>query len=261
MKRWRQWLGLTPAAVLVGGCILAPLVLVVRVSLYEPAPGAGFYTPGTWTVQNYGLLLQSSGLNLLGFTLAFGVAVAVGVVAIAFPLALFVRRLSGRGRALALACVLLTKTAGLLAGLFGLQRLLPRGLAASVLAEIYLILPYALLTLFVHALSLKPELEQAARGLGARPAVVFRRVTLPLCAPGLLVAFQLSLMWGVGALLGPLFLGGPEEMTLSVEIHRQAFEYGRWPRAAVLSGGLLLLTGAALAIVSAAFLRAGRNAT
>ena len=99
----------------------------------------------------------------------------------------------------------------------------------------------------------------AARGLGASAWQTFRRVTLPLSVPGLVLAGELALVWGLGAFLGPLFLGGPAEITLSVEVHRQAFEYGRWPRAAALGVVLIGTTGGCLAAY-AVLTRRGRRA-
>jgi ABC-type spermidine/putrescine transport system permease subunit I len=63
----------------------------------------------------------------------------------------------------------------------------------------------------------------------------------------------------LGSFLGPLLLGGPPETTLAVEIHRQAFEYGRWPRAA--AGAALLAAAVGVCLAGYALLtRAGRGA-
>lgn len=241
----RPALLLAPAAALLAGLVLGPSVFLVRVSLCEPAGGRGFYAPGTWTLDNYAALLHPDGQRLVAVTAAFGLAVAGLTLGVGYTLALFIDALSDRWRTLALAAVLLPKAAGPLAVLFGLQQLLPRGPAGAVVAEAYLILPYAVLVLAVRLRAIDPLLAVSARGLGASRWQAFRRVTLPLSAPGLLLAGQLALMWGLGAFLGPLFVGGPAETTLAVEAHRQAFEYGRWPQAAATAVGLLVLVAAA----------------
>ncbi len=252
----------TPAGVLLVGLLIGPLVLLLRVSLYEPSGGRGFFVPHTWTLTNYATVTDAYGLRLLGFTVAFAVTVATLSVALGYPLALFVRAMRSPWQQLALAGVLLPKLASLFVLLFGLQQLLgeagplqqfllatgviatPLRLVRSwwgaVVAEVVLILPYVVLVLGVQLGRIEPTWEAAARGLGASSLQVFARLTLPLSLPGLALAGQLALMWGMGALLGPLLLGGPEQTTLSVEIHRQAFEYGRWPRAAALA---VLLAG------------------
>ena len=279
MTRPAPYLLSAPAAGLLAGLLLGPLVLLLRVSLYAPAAGRGFFTPGTLTAANFAAVTDAHGLRLLAFTALFGAGVAAAVVLVAYPLALFVRSLSPAGRRVAVAAVLLPKLASVLVVLFGLQQLLGaagpvgrllvatglsdtpvslnRGLFAAGLGEAYLILPYAVLVLLVQLWRIDPALEAAARGLGATRWGAFRRVTLPLSLPGLVLAGQLGLMWGMGAFLGPMLLGGPEQTTLSVEVHRQAFEYGRWPRAAAGAVVLVVAVAVALALSALAARRAG----
>jgi ABC-type spermidine/putrescine transport system permease subunit I len=269
-RRLAPYLLSAPAAALLLMLLAGPLVLLVRVSLYEPAQGHGFFTPGTWTPTNFASVSDGYGLSLLGFTVLFGAGVAILTVLFAYPFALFIRTLPPFWRRVAVIAVLLPKLASVLVILFGLQQLLGNAgpvnrvlLAAGVidepiqlvrnrlgalLGEVYLILPYVVLVLVVQVLGIDPNLEAAARGLGASRWQTFRRVTLPLSIPGLVLAGQLGLMWGLGAFLGPLLLGGPAETTLSVEVYRQAFEYSRWPRAAA---------GAVLLVVTVAGLLAG----
>jgi ABC-type spermidine/putrescine transport system permease subunit I len=245
MSRLRNLLLMAPALALVCLLVLGPAALLIRVSLYQPATGRGFYTPGTVTLVNYFAMLDSTGLRIATYTAGFGLVVGTLVVCIGYPLALFLRSLTPIFQALGLSLILIPKTAGLLATFFGLQRILPRGGVAAVIGEVYMILPYAVLVLFIQLITIRPSLIAAANGLGATPWQAFRRVTLPMSLPGLIVAFQLGLMWGVGAFLGPVFLGGPNETTLSVELHRQAFEYGHWPRAAAEAVCLIGMVGIA----------------
>lgn len=269
MTRLAPYLLSAPAAALAVGLLGSPVAFLFRVSLFEPPRGRGFYSPGSWTGENYAAVLDGHGRGLLGFTLLFGVGVSLGTLVIAYPTALFVRNLPGRAHGPALGLILLPKLAGPLVTLFGLQQLLSatgpvcrvisaitgtdspptltRNLFGAVCGEAYLILPYAVLVLYLQLRRIDPLLETAARGLGASRGQVFRRVTLPLSVPGLVLTGQLGLMWGLAAFLGPQLLGGPDETTLSVEIHRQAFEYGRWPRAAAGAVLLLVTTGGCLA--------------
>src|SRR5262249_4005919 len=122
---------------------------------------------------------------------------------------------------------------GLLAlGLIDVPLMLFRNLTGVVIGETYLILPYAVLVLVVGLSRIDPALTAAARGLGATPWQAFRRVTWPLSLPALAAAGQLSLIWALAALLGPMLLGSPQEMTLAVEVQRQALENNNWPRGA-----------------------------
>src|SRR5262245_18972302 len=177
----------TPATALLAGLLACPLLLLVRVSLYEPGRGHGFFTPGTWTTSNYVAATDWYGLKLLFYTILFGVAVAGLTLLLAYPFALFLRSLSSNWRRVALAAVLLPKLASVLVILFGLQRILGdagplnglllaiglidepvrivRGPAGAIIGEAFLVFPYSVLVLFAQMTSIDPALEAAARGL------------------------------------------------------------------------------------------------
>jgi ABC-type spermidine/putrescine transport system permease subunit I len=231
--------------------LIGPLGLLLRFSLYEPGHGRGFYTPGTWTLGNYADLLSDPVVQgIASFTVAAALAITLGTLSIAYPLALWVHGLPAGQRRLALGLIVLPKLCNVLAVLFGLRLLLPRGLIGVMAAEIYLLLPYAILLIVAGLGQIDPVLHRAARGLGASAWQIFYRITAPLSLPGLLAATQLTLLWAMAALLGPLIFGGPDEATLAVEIQRQATEYHRWPRAAALAVLLLLVLGLVLLLPS-----------
>ena len=58
-----------PAAGLLAFFLIGPLLLLARLSLYEPADGRGFYRPGTWTLRNLAAFTESPGVDVLTFTL------------------------------------------------------------------------------------------------------------------------------------------------------------------------------------------------
>jgi molybdate/tungstate transport system permease protein len=64
---------------------------------------------------------------------------------------------------------------------------------ALVIAEVYESVPYYVLGAQAAFAGVDPRLEQQAELLGDRPRQVFRRVTLPLAAPGL--AMSLAIAW------------------------------------------------------------------
>lgn len=128
---------------------------------------------------------------------------------------------------------------------------LTRNLVGTIIGETYLLLPYAVLLLVMAFAPIDAGLVGAARGLGASPLRAFRRVALPLSAPGLYGAGQLILVWTLGAFVGPLLLGGPEQITLAVEVHRQAVENNRWPRGAATAVVMMVLCALVLSLVAA----------
>ncbi len=264
MSRSRPYLLAAPALGLLVLFLAGPLGLLLRVSLYEPAAGRGFYRPGTWSLRSYEeLLADPSFREVAGFTVAAGAGITALTLAIAYPLALFIHGLPRRPKALAVAAILLPKLCNVLVLIYGLQLvlggagpvsrllvwlgasrepvLLYRNLAGMVIGETYLLLPYAVLVLLVGLARVDPTLVAAARGLGAGPWQAFWRVTWPAALPGLFAAGQLTLLWALAAVLGPLLLGSPQETTLGVEVQRQALEYHRWPLAAATAVLLVLL--------------------
>jgi ABC-type spermidine/putrescine transport system permease subunit I len=251
---------------------LGPLLLLVRTSLFESAAGgAGFYRPGTWSTHAYAELLgERFGRGIVGFTVALGVGVASLSVVIGYPLALFIHSLPRRAKALALSVVVLPKLANVFVVLYGVNLLLghagpvnhalvwlgataeplllTHNLVGVVIAETYLIMPYAVLVLVPALDRIDPALVAAARGLGAGRWATFRRVTLPLSLPGAAVAGQLCLIWALGAFVGPVLLGGPEQATLPVLVQKQGLEYADWPRAAATAVLSLLTVAVCVAV-------------
>lgn len=233
-----------PAVSLSLGITLVPLLFLLRVSLYESGRGTGFYTPGTVTLDHYAALVHAP----VAFTVLFAPAVAAVATALGLAMALHLNSLTPRCQRLALALLLAPKLAGALTTAFGLQLLLPRHASTALLAEVSFVLPYAVLAIHLNLQAIPTELAPAARGLGASRWQAFRRITLPLAAPGIALAFRLSLAWGLGAFVGPLFLAGPGEATLATQLHAHVTEL-RWPVAAAEGVLLLVLTMVAFSVI------------
>ena len=68
----------------------------------------------------------------------------------------------------------------------------------AVVAHLVWIAPIATLIVAIRAYSFDPALEEAARDMGAGTFTIFREITLPLLAPGLISAglFAFLLSWG-----------------------------------------------------------------
>ena len=65
---------------------------------------------------------------------------------------------------------------------------------------------------------LDARIERAAASLGAPPGVVFRRVTLPLIAPGVAGGWVLAFITSFDEIVVVLFLAGPEQITLPIRL-------------------------------------------
>lgn len=271
--RLTPWLLATPALALLLSFFLVPLVLLLRVSFFESAGGEGLYHSDTWTGRAYTEFVgEPFGRGIIAFTVALGVGVAALSVLIGYPLAVFIHSLPRRAKTVALGIVILPKLANVFVVLYGVNLLLANAgpvnrvlvgfgaaseplllthnLVGVIIAETYLVLPYAVLILVLALDRIDPALTAAARGLGASRWTAFRRVTLPLSMPGVVVAGQLCLIWALGAFVGPVLLGGPEQETLAVRVQKEGQEHSDWPRAAA-TAVLSLLTVAVCVVLYA----------
>ena len=128
---------------------------------------------------------------------------------------------------------------------------------ALVIAEVYESAPYYILGAQSAFAGVEPRLEQQAGLLGDRPRRVFRRVTLPLAAPGL--AMSLSIAWAraMGA-FGAVIIIAYNPMGIPLQIYTTLQETGL---ASALPYALVLLV-VALPLPLAAYIwsaRAGRR--
>ena len=211
------WTGAALNVVTVLGVLflLLPIVVVLVISFsadpYLRFPPSGFslrwyrnffFEDPTW--------LAAAGRSFVVATATAVLSLALGTAA-AMPLAR--HRFPGKGgiEALLLAPLIVSPmiTAIALYGLFSSVKLVGTT-AALVLSHAILALPYAVMNVSVSARALDERLELAARGLGAGPATVFRRVTLPLLLPGILAGALFAFLASFDEVVVALFLSGLE---------------------------------------------------
>jgi ABC-type spermidine/putrescine transport system permease subunit II len=137
------------------------------------------------------------------------------------------------------------------AGLWGTR--LSLALAHSLVG-----LPVAFLILRSALEQIDPELEQAARGLGAGPAATFVRVALPLWLPALALAGLVTFILSLNEFPIALFLCTPDTETLPKVIWPN-LRYTLSPLAAAGASVTVLITAAALA--AGAALTRGKHRT
>lgn len=94
-----------------------------------------------------------------------------------------------------------------------------RGLHAIILGHVALALPYVIIVVNARLRTLAPELEEAARSLGASQWQVTRRVTLPWIAPGIIAGSLFAFAVSFDQFVVSYFLATPGQSTLPVEIY------------------------------------------
>ncbi len=120
----------------------------------------------------------------------------------------------------------------------------------------YVWLPFVALPIFVSLESLDTRLLEAATDLGASRLQAFRRVTLPMSAPGIIAAFLFVFIPTLGEFITPSLVGGTSGYMYGNQIV-DLFETGfpDWETGSVLALFLLGVV-AILTVVFARFLRA-----
>jgi ABC-type spermidine/putrescine transport system permease subunit I len=106
----------------------------------------------------------------------------------------------------------------------------------------YVLLPYMVLTLYSAMKGIDPSLTRAARGLGASPLYVFRRVYLPLSWHGVVSGSLIVLILAIGFFITPALMGGPGDVMIAMLIERSIEIMLDWQTAAVMSLVLLAAT-------------------
>ena len=256
--------------------VAAPMLLLLAIALAEPDQGVPpFRWPIAWPIAETGgwPAWQGSAAALETLTadwfyagtllraLRVALVTAALCLMLAYPMALGIAAARPARRPVLLLLVLLPFWAGFLPRLgawVGLLRdggwvnglLLGLGLVeapvrllytdvALYLGMVHAYLPFAVLPLYAALARLDPALAEAAAGLGASPAAVFRTVTLPLSLPGAAAGFLLVFIPAAGEYVIPELLGLPEAELVGRAIWAEFFGSRDWPVAAALALALL----------------------
>ena len=131
----------------------------------------------------------------------------------------------------------------------GMQVLLARfGLTNSylgvIIAHTVVAVPFVVVSVTGALAGIDERVELAAQSLGASPATVFRRVTLPLAMPGVLSGAVLAFATSLDEVVLTLFVAGPNQRTLA----RQMFSSIRENISPAIAAAAFLFIAATLVI-------------
>jgi ABC-type sugar transport system permease subunit len=116
---------------------------------------------------------------------------------------------------------------------------------AVVLVEVWHNTPFMMLVLLAGIQSIPQELYEAARTDGAGPWTIFRRITLPLISPTILLTSIITVVGSlqVFAQIAVLTQGGPGTSTtvLVYYLYQQAFQFKEFGYASAVSVALFVL--------------------
>lgn len=239
LGRW-QW----AAQLYLGAVVTAALVAPVGGLLYWVLRG----------IQQEGVWLRL-GQPAWGSATA-AVLAALATTAAALPIAVITARRNDRfSQRLEQLTYLVNALPGLVVALalaFFTVRYWPslyNSLLLLVLAYVVLFLPQVVGAVRASLLQLSPTAEEAARSLGHGPGSVLRRITLPLCAPGVLAGAALAFLTAMKELPATLILSPLGYRTLSMSIWSNISE-AFFAQAAVPSLLLIVLSSVPLALLT-----------
>jgi ABC-type spermidine/putrescine transport system permease subunit I len=262
-RGWRspRQLLLLPTAGWTLALFLGPLVLLVVYS-FGSIDLLTFQVQFGWTLSNYGDVFSDLYLETIGRSLLLSVGSTLGCLIIGFPLAYAISRQRGKWQVLLLIGVMVPFWTSFVVRTYGLVNLLDdNGPLANLLqwlglvenmrllytpwsiaiGMVYTYLPLMVLPLFVALERLDPAVLHAAADLGAPPRRVFRRVVLPLAAPGIAAGCVLVGVPATGEYVVPAILGGDKTLMYGNVVANQFTGLGNYPFGAALAVTLTTL--------------------
>ena len=130
-----------------------------------------------------------------------------------------------------------------------------RGLHAILLGHVALALPYVIVVVSARLQTFAPELEEAARSLGASQWQVTMRVTLPWIMPGVIAGALFAFAVSFDQFVVSYFLATPGKSTLPVEIYA-AIRKGFTPEINAVST-IIIAVSMGVMLITARFFKFG----
>jgi ABC-type spermidine/putrescine transport system permease subunit I len=109
-----------------------------------------------------------------------------------------------------------------------------------VLSTTYI--PYTTIPIYAALKAVEPDLLEAANDLGSRLLTTFRKLLLPLAAPGIFVAIIIVYIPMFSEFATPALVGGTSGYMIGNAIQEQVLEAGNWGIGAAMSFMLLTLS-------------------
>jgi len=252
---------------------LVPFLIVLRISLSQPALAQPPYTPlfdlsAGWhgitaffaalSFDNYALI-GSDALYVLSYVKSVEIAAfsTLLLLVIGYPIAYGITRTPRRVQAVLMTLVMLPFWTAFLIRIYACMNILqhdgplnqlllalhvvsapPVWLAtdtAIYIGIVYSYLPFMVLPLYATLEKLDESLIEAAADLGCPRGKIFWQVTLPLSAPGVVAGALLCFIPAVGEFVIPDLLGGSQSPMIGQTIWTEFFGNKDWPAAAAVA--------------------------
>lgn len=118
----------------------------------------------------------------------------------------------------------------------------PLSLTTIIIGHITFSFPFAAMVIRARLASFNPEMEEAARDLGASEWRVFRDILLPHMAPGLIAAALLAFALSLDDFVITFFTAGPSNVTFPQKVYSAASKRGLTPVLSAASTMIIVIT-------------------
>jgi spermidine/putrescine transport system permease protein len=245
----RESLALKLAAYAVYAFLYLPLLIVVLYSFNDSrlnAEWVGFTFDWYHKLLQNQEMLKAAGNSLIIATVSAGVATVLGTLAGMALHQFRLRLLPG----LVLAPIAMPDIlVGVSLLLFFIILNMSLGLVSIMLAHITFCIGFVALSVQARMSGIDRSLTEAARDLGATPWVCFRRITLPLLAPGILAGALMAFTLSIDDFVITFFVAGVGSSTLPLQIYSMV-KIAVTPEVNAISTLLMLLTLVLIMLVS-----------
>lgn len=269
-----------PAVLIIGGFMIAPLLLMVYISFLERQSIGGVHW-GQHSTEAYlrflfernlddTLSLRLDYLGIFARSFWLSLSTTVLVLLVGFPTALYMAVQSAGYRNFLVFMVTVPFWTNLLIRNYawilllrdtGIANITLQGLGltdapiqmlytdfAVAVGLTYSFIPFMVLPIYASLEKLDPRLIEAGFDLYADRARVFRHVVLPLAKPGIIAGCILVFVPCLGAYITPALLGGGKTLMIGNLIQLQFGEAHNWPFGAALAFFLLAIVLLAMMI-------------
>lgn len=254
--RSRGLLLLAPALAAMGIMALS-LGALASWSVVEFIPGS--LRTGGLTTRNFSAVLAPQYLRPIWDTAVLGVLTTLFTLVLSYPVAYALARTpSRRVRSVLLVLTLAPFFTGAIVRSYAWMLVLGNSYvtwpipllfntSGVLIGLVHFSMPTMVLILAAALSHVDPAYERAAGSLGATPARVFWRVTLPLSRPGIVSGSLVVFAWTFSAFATPELLGGGRVKMIANVVKDLALDSFNWPGSAAFAVVALAVTFALLA--------------
>ena len=272
---WVPFILVLPLFLIVFIFLVIPLINSFAVS-FSNYTGPMQYDMSQLTLSNYIKFFQSkTNLTVLWRTIRLSIITTLLCIVIGYPAAYYMTKLKGGAQQLYLLVYLAPWMINVVVKALGWQILISNnGIINSALMSLGITsepikmmftefavtlgvthgsIVFAILPMFTSLSAIDPNIGYAAANLGATPAQVFRKVTLPLSRNGIVSGALIVFAMTMATYTTPVLLGGSKNHVMSYLVQEQSTKLMNWPYGGAVSFILVAASLILTAIIQKVF--------